>query len=360
MTDETRHPTEETTASASGDRARAPNSDGRPQSERLPLKRVAKVAGTLCLLALLAPFLVFAVPQTVGADHGFVILSGSMEPELSPGDVVIVSDAASVGVGDVITFSDGSAVPITHRVVGVVDGQFVTKGDANENADSAPVDPSAVLGRVVITIPVLGHVILWANTPLGQVSLVVVPLVLLGVSSLYGWAREEPEAAPDHEDEQRPPPDDASAQSATDIAAMFERLDDEPATAAPTTGPRVAVADPDLKLTLLATAVVCGYAAWNVTREVAAVGAPHPASVAVLTAGLLGVLFAAWATVSVRREPTADPADATAPPVTDGGEASPARRLSTEPRSDGGESNTARRASAELRSDVGVDPEADR
>ena len=104
MTDDTNFNTNDTEP-ATGRQTQGSDDQRGIDSERL--RQATKAAGTLCLVLALLPFLVFAVPQTVGADHGFVILSGSMEPALSPGDVVIVSDAASVGVGDIITFSNG-------------------------------------------------------------------------------------------------------------------------------------------------------------------------------------------------------------------------------------------------------------
>lgn len=285
--------------------------------QRLPLAAIARALGTLCLVAVLVPFLVFAVPQTVGADHGFVILSGSMEPALSPGDVVIVSDTASVEVGDIITFSNGGSIPVTHRVVGVQDGQYVTKGDANGNPDTAPVAPGSVLGGVVYTIPLIGYVILWANTPTGQVALVLVPLFLLGVSSLRRWASDENDPATDGDETPVETPTDG-----TDLAVMFDAV---PATDGDWTPPDewtpqspevseaatvraeptatddavVGVPAPDLKLTLLSTAVLFAYAGWNVSREMATTGVPNPVSVGILTAGLLGLGFALWTTLSV-------------------------------------------------------------
>ena len=284
---------------------------------RLRSLGVPKWAGTLLLVALLLPFLLFAVPQAIGADHSFVILSGSMEPALSPGDVVFVSDSASVQVGDVITFDGGDTVPITHRIIGVEDGQYITKGDANENADGAPVPPANVLGRVVLTIPVVGYVILWANTPVGQILLVVVPLVALGVSSLYRWSTDDPEASDtvDAQAATATPDTDAAAPLETGLDALADAIgtaDDttEPlateaeASTVPVIAPDsevVAVTAPDLTLTLVSTAALTGYAAWNVVGEIGSAGAPEPVSVTVLTAGLLGVGFALWATIAARR-----------------------------------------------------------
>ena len=338
-----RHDTtdEEKRSEERSEHSAAEQRDGTSPLQGLGSFGVPKWAGTLLLVALLLPFLLFAVPQVVGADHGFVILSGSMEPALSPGDVVIVSDSASVQVGDVITFDGGDTVPITHRIIGVEDGQYITKGDANENVDGAAVPPVNVLGRVVLTIPVVGYVVLWANTPVGQILLVVVPLVALGVSSLYRWANDEPGAgrAVDSEEVTEAEhaadatqvvdtehvtdlphaaiTDDRQSSDSDATAALDAGLDalaDAIGTADTTIEPpaieaedgTVAVTAPDLTLTLVSTAALTGYAAWNVVDEIGSAGAPEPVSVAVLTAGLLGVGFALWATVAARRARTVE------------------------------------------------------
>jgi len=274
-----------------------------PQMPSVP--RGGKLLATIVLLAVLSPFVVFAVPQVIGADDGFVVLSGSMEPELSPGDVVIVDASASVEVGDVITYrSPGDSVPTTHRVVGERDGGYETKGDANENVDAGLVGPEAVIGQVVLTIPLLGHVILWANTSIGYVALVVIPLVLLGVTELLAWSRREPEGdITEHSD--------AAAATATSTVTEDATSDDETTAVRPEEAPQdagrplsagtVAVATVDLKLTLLAMAALFAYAGWNVSREFAATAAPTPVSVGALTAGLLGLLFAGSVTLTAWR-----------------------------------------------------------
>jgi signal peptidase len=263
----------------------------------------------MVLVAALVPFVVFAVPQAVGADHGFVILSGSMEPTVSPGDVVIVDASAPIAVGDVITFDDGNTVTTTHRVVGIEDGQYITQGDANQYVDTQRVAPGEVLGRVTLTIPYIGHVILWVNTPVGYVGLVLAPLVLLVASELFAWARRRDGTdGPGDSDDAGPTPtpairhvDDvrtehAETDTADDTDAVAEGDSDK-------TGDRetVAVAVADLKLTVLAMVGLVGYAAWNVYREVTTVAAPNPVTVGALTGGLLGLSFALWVTVSARR-----------------------------------------------------------
>lgn len=276
-------------------------------TERLPSARsVAATLAVMVLVAALVPFVVFAVPQAVGADHGFVILSGSMEPTVSPGDVVIVDASAAIAVGDVVTFDDGNSVPTTHRVVGIEDGQYITQGDANQNPDTQRVAPGEVLGRVTLTIPYIGHVILWVNTPLGYVSLVVAPLVLLVASELFSWARSRGDSdSDDTNDEDSDPVPKPAIRHIDEVRAELDAPEkndhgDGSTTDSGDNREAVTVAVADLKLTILAMGGLVGYAAWNVYREVSTVAAPDPISVGALTGGLLGLGFAVWVTVTAR------------------------------------------------------------
>ncbi|WP_338741356.1 signal peptidase I [Haloplanus salilacus] len=298
---------------------------------RLPtpsLPSARQLLAMIVLLAAVSPFVVFAVPQVIGADEGFVVLSGSMEPALSTGDVVIVDASAPVTVGDIITYRTGAdGVPTTHRVIGVQDGEYETKGDANGNADSGLVGSEAIIGRVVLAIPVIGHVILWANTPVGYVTLVVGPLVLLGANELFAWARREPTGSeredPASEQGSSPDPDTADGDATADDWGVPEATVSEVnGGLQPTRSATVAAVD--LKLTLLAMGALCTYAGWNVYREFSLTAAPTPISVGALTAGFLGLLFAGSVTVTAwraarasRSEPSATSTDSV-PALTDG------------------------------------------
>lgn len=153
-------------------------------------RRLRNVAAVLVLVGAVLPFVVVGVPQVVGADHSFVVLSGSMQPSMAPGDVVIVRSAPAevIGGGDVITFRDGSDIT-THQVVDVeqtAEGPvFTTKGTANDAVDPRPIPADSVVGTVWFVIPWVGHVVLFAKTKLGAFVLVGVPGILLVVSELY-------------------------------------------------------------------------------------------------------------------------------------------------------------------------------
>lgn len=157
------------------------------------------------MIAVLVPFVVFIAPQVVGAEHSYVVVSGSMAPAIGVGETVVVNEVSPkvIHEGDVITFRRGETAEIqqgqagsnlvTHRVVEIVrtdEGRaFKTKGDANEEPDRRLVPTDALVGRVMFSIPHIGHVIAFASTRLGFIALVALPLGLLVLGELYDLAR---------------------------------------------------------------------------------------------------------------------------------------------------------------------------
>lgn len=172
--------------------------DSEGWNKRRALKRAASVLGVVLLVLIVVPFVIYLFPQLVGADQSYVVLSGSMEPTISPGDVIVVGSVApaEVQAGDVITFRrTGESRPTTHRVVEVVqrDGgpAFRTQGDANEDPDQELVSASQVVGEVpriggyLLVIPLIGRVILFAGTQTGFFALVMLPVVLFVLNEIW-------------------------------------------------------------------------------------------------------------------------------------------------------------------------------
>lgn len=97
--------------------------------------------------------------------HPTVIGSGSMRPVIETGDIVIIGDinADTIKQGDIIQYrAKGGNFNILHRVIEIKQDEntkmYITKGDANNDPDSDPVQPDQVIGKVSFIIPRLGLV----------------------------------------------------------------------------------------------------------------------------------------------------------------------------------------------------------
>ena len=110
------------------------------------------------------------IPLVFGYGNA-IIITGSMEPAIMPGDMIILHKQSDYKTGDVVTYQ-GNNTPITHRIVGIVPGGYITQGDAN-NMDDGEIDPIRIIGKVVKTIPNIGGAILFFQSPFGMLVLIV-------------------------------------------------------------------------------------------------------------------------------------------------------------------------------------------
>lgn len=99
-----------------------------------------------------------------------VVLTGSMSGTIEPNDLIVTRGQAEYRQGDVITYANPYST-VTHRIVQITDDGYRTKGDANNTEDSETVLPEQVIGRVVLTVPKIGGVILFLKSPLGMLCM---------------------------------------------------------------------------------------------------------------------------------------------------------------------------------------------
>lgn len=143
--------------------------------------------GTMIALAL---FTLSSNGSIIRGYRSFLVLSGSMEPSIGIGSIIVVGSQDQYRLQDVITFvTEGRTV--THRIAGMktVSGRvtYVTKGDANRSEDEGEVGQEEVVGKVVLVIPLIGRYVAFAQSPLGLVLLVLLPGLGLIVDHLLGW-----------------------------------------------------------------------------------------------------------------------------------------------------------------------------
>ena len=115
----------------------------------------------------------------------FAVMSGSMEPTVHTGSLILSRPAESYHEGDIITFQSGKkkTETTTHRIVSVEmtgDGYlYVTKGDANDAPDLNKVAPSKVIGRVVGQIAGIGYILGYAKTLPGLLIVIILPAAII-------------------------------------------------------------------------------------------------------------------------------------------------------------------------------------
>jgi signal peptidase I len=164
----------------------------------LRLVRIGAVS--VALGVALGVFGVVVAPSIFGG-RSLTVMSGSMEPALGVGDVVINGRVtpADVRVGDIVTFSDpeGTGKLLTHRVrrVRIADGtaHVVTKGDNSNAVERWDMPAEGSLGRVEFRVPLLGFLVFWLHGPLARISLIVIPALLLAGFELWRiWRPQRP------------------------------------------------------------------------------------------------------------------------------------------------------------------------
>lgn len=149
-------------------------------------KKVKKIWDTVTtvLVVLVVVFAVFLMGSRLVGLQVYHVISPSMEPAYSVGDLLYVKevDPDSVKVGDPITFVlNEDLVVATHRVVAIdsENRQFTTKGDANSTEDAAPVHFNNLIGVPVFAVPLLGYVSAYIQSPPGMYVAIALGVVLL-------------------------------------------------------------------------------------------------------------------------------------------------------------------------------------
>lgn len=139
---------------------------------------------TSVLVAAVVLLAILLMGARVAGYQVFNVISGSMEPTFSVGDLIYVKKVSpsEIKVGDPITFVlNENLVVATHRVVEIdaENQHFYTKGDANDTTDAAPVHFNNVIGIARFSIPYLGYVSDYIQNPPGTYVAIAVGVLLL-------------------------------------------------------------------------------------------------------------------------------------------------------------------------------------
>ena len=129
------------------------------------------------------------IPMLLGYGNAAVV-SGSMEPAIVVGDMIIIHRQSDYEVGDIVTYR-GTHTSVTHRITEKTAGGYITKGDAN-NADDVEIERSLIIGKVVKIVPNAGDVFFFLQSPLGTLIVFVVFILLIGLLFLIERLKKKP------------------------------------------------------------------------------------------------------------------------------------------------------------------------
>lgn len=172
--------------------------------EKSMVKKVFGWIGTgfLTLLVVMASWLCFdkfvlkhRVPSIFGYSS-LMVATGSMSGTIEEGDLIIIRDTGDYEIGEIVTFfQDGDDIPTTHRIYNIDEnGNWKTRGDANNSYDKRSITNDEIIGEVVLVIPYVGTFIDWAVEGGGLIYIIGIFLILgLGIYIIKGDDDEDEE-----------------------------------------------------------------------------------------------------------------------------------------------------------------------
>jgi len=154
------------------------------------------LTSVLVFVCLITIFSLVGIP---GGYRVFMVQSGSMEPIIKTGSLVLIKSSDTFSKGEVVTFLANpneklskKSITVTHRIYSIDEktGKFITKGDKNKTPDSEPIYKGQILGKMLFFVPYLGYLVDFAKTQIGFICLVIIPGTLIIYSELLSIKNE--------------------------------------------------------------------------------------------------------------------------------------------------------------------------
>lgn len=120
------------------------------------------------------------------------VQSGSMEPVLYKGDLLLVKERQDYAEGDIVVYQSEGLL-VVHRIIDIDGRSVTTQGDANNIPDES-FDMDCIKGEVVLRMPAAGYVIDFLKTPAGVIVLILLAALFLEISSMRDKKRRQQDA----------------------------------------------------------------------------------------------------------------------------------------------------------------------
>lgn len=122
-------------------------------------KSLTREAAEIAVAIIVAILVYYGLSFVLGTPMPIVsVVSGSMEPVLYRGDLIILTSPKDIKVTDVVIYQRPDiSETIIHRIIEEKDGGYVIKGDNNPIPDPGIVRKEQILGKVIYAVPLLGY-----------------------------------------------------------------------------------------------------------------------------------------------------------------------------------------------------------
>lgn len=156
---------------------------------------IATLSGIIIIKKSLSPD---EVPDIIGIKP-FIVLTGSMEPIIKAGDLVIVEEVNEneLKIDDIIAFRyTKEDVVLIHRIVGIEEYEgktlFITKGDNNQTEDKLNIKYQNIEGIYSFRLSKIGAIAMFIRTPQGiAISLLSIATIFFSWQFIKSLKREK-------------------------------------------------------------------------------------------------------------------------------------------------------------------------
>jgi len=151
------------------------------------IAKIGRIVTSILIAIFFLCLAVLVVPRLFGGQW-ITIESGSMEPALPVGSACLVTPSDDIERDDIITFYPNAEDPdviVTHRVVSLNgEGEYITKGDANNVTDAGMVLSEQIIGKVRFCVPGIAVLLFFVSSVRGKIVLCAALIMLICLNGL--------------------------------------------------------------------------------------------------------------------------------------------------------------------------------
>lgn len=153
-------------------------------------KRIQRAAGKLLNIILAALVLVLSgvfIMRLAGV-RAYVVMSGSMEPEIKTGSLCFVNTRAAydeIREGDIIVYSNVAGALVTHRVERITENGIETRGDNNDVTDGISTTEKNFMGETILSLPGAGYGLWIISTGAGKAGIALAVCLLCMAEAVF-------------------------------------------------------------------------------------------------------------------------------------------------------------------------------